>query len=109
MDNNAINRFLIYHSPGTGKSFTALWILLNFIRVFEKKTVILVKSQGFILEFKQRIFSWYSYTFSFLNPLPGITNYQQFINKYLELHTYIIFCKSIASFNDEELVKEYND
>ncbi|KAG4090896.1 hypothetical protein H8356DRAFT_1321146 [Neocallimastix lanati (nom. inval.)] len=73
------------------------------VKVFEKKTVILVKSQGFILEFKQRISSWYSYTFSFLNPLPGITNYQQFINKYLEFHTYIIFCKSIASFNDEEL------
>ncbi|KAG4103659.1 hypothetical protein H8356DRAFT_1420109 [Neocallimastix lanati (nom. inval.)] len=31
-DNNAIKRFLIYHSPGTGKSFTALWIHLNFIR-----------------------------------------------------------------------------
>jgi len=44
-DNNAIKRFLIYHSPGTGKSFTALWIQLNFIRAFEKKTIILVKSQ----------------------------------------------------------------
>ncbi|KAG4085900.1 hypothetical protein H8356DRAFT_847706, partial [Neocallimastix lanati (nom. inval.)] len=91
------------------KSFTALWIQLNFIRVFEKKTIILVKSQESILEFKQRIASWYSYTFKFLKPLPGITNYQQFINKYIEFHTYITFCKYISSFNDEELVKEYND
>jgi len=46
-DNNVIKRFfLIYHSPGTGKSFTALWIPLNFIKVFEKKTLILVKSLG---------------------------------------------------------------
>jgi len=29
-DNKAIKRFLIYHSPGTGKSFTALWITIKF-------------------------------------------------------------------------------
>jgi len=82
-DNNAIKRFLISHSSDTGKSFTALWILLNFIKVFEKKTLILIKCEESILEFKQWKSSWYSYTFNFLKPLPEITNYhQQFINKY---------------------------
>jgi len=26
-ENEVVSRFLIYHSPGTGKSFTALWII----------------------------------------------------------------------------------
>jgi len=64
-DNNAIKQFLINHSSGTGKSFTALWILLNFIKVFEKKSIILVKSRESNLKFNQRIASWYSYTFNF--------------------------------------------
>ena len=102
-ENDAIRRFLIYHSPGTGKSFTAMWIILNFIEVYDKPTIILVKSKESIQEFKQRIESWYSYTFSYREPLEGIKNYQQFINKYIEFHTYITFCKSVEEPNFIEL------
>ncbi|ORX80874.1 hypothetical protein BCR32DRAFT_245326 [Anaeromyces robustus] len=72
-ENEVINRFLIYHSPGTGKSFTALWITLNFITIYNKPSIILVKSKESIIEFTQRIKSWYSYTFSYYTPLPNIT------------------------------------
>jgi len=99
-DNEVIKRFLIYHSPGTGKSFTALWILLNFIDTYEKPCIILVKSKEAIMEFKQRIASWYTYTFNYHHPPIGISNYQQFIKKYIEFHTYITFCKSIEKIKD---------
>ncbi|OUM56840.1 hypothetical protein PIROE2DRAFT_18382 [Piromyces sp. E2] len=70
-NNDVIKRFLIYHSPGTGKSFTALWILLNFIDSYEKPSIILVKNQEAIMEFKQRIASWYTYTFNYRHPPIG--------------------------------------
>ena len=64
-ENENIQNFLIYHSPGTGKSFTALWILLNFIYVYDNPCLILVKSKEAIDEFKHRVETWYSYTFSY--------------------------------------------
>jgi len=99
-NNDVIKRFLIYHSPGTGKSFTALWILLNFIDSYEKPSIILVKSKEAIMEFKQRIESWYMYTFNYRRPPLGISNYQQFIKRYIEFHTFITFCKSIENIKD---------
>ncbi|ORX78473.1 hypothetical protein BCR32DRAFT_282219 [Anaeromyces robustus] len=94
-ENEIVRRFLIYHSSGTGKSFTALWIILNFINVYHKPSIILVKSKESIMEFTQRVKSWYSFTFKYSTPLPNINNYQQFIKKYIEFHTYLTFCKSI--------------
>jgi len=105
-DNEVIKRFLIYHSPGTGKSFTALWILLNFIDTYEKPCIILVKSREAIMEFKQRIASWYTYTFNYRHPPIGITNYQQFIKRYIEFHTFITFCKSIEKVKDISIYED---
>ena len=105
-DNEVIKRFLIYHSPGTGKSFTALWILLNFIDTYEKPCIILVKSKEAIMEFKQRIASWYTYTFSYLHPPIGISNYQQFIKRYIEFHTFITFCKSTEKIKDISIYED---
>ncbi|ORX41420.1 hypothetical protein BCR36DRAFT_468396, partial [Piromyces finnis] len=99
-NNDVVKRFLIYHSPGTGKSFTALWILLNFIDVYEKPSIILVKSKEAIMEFKQRINLWYTYTYNYRTPPTGITNYHQFIKRYIEFHTYITFCKSVENIKD---------
>lgn len=99
-NNEVVKRFLIYHSPGTGKSFTALWILLNFIDIYEKPSIILVKSKEAIIEFKQRISLWYTYTFNYRTPPTGITNYHQFIKRYIEFYTYITFCKSIDNIKD---------
>jgi len=59
-ENEVVRRFLIYHSPGTGKSFTALWIILNFINVYIKPCIILVKSKEAIDEFSKRVKAWYS-------------------------------------------------
>ena len=105
-ENDTIDRFLIYHSPGTGKSFTALWITLNYINVYNKPTIILVKSIESIMEFKQRIASWYNYTFKFYHPPQNVNNYKQFISKYIEFHTYITFCKSL---DDEKPNSNYDD
>ncbi|ORX48715.1 hypothetical protein BCR36DRAFT_293266 [Piromyces finnis] len=60
-DNKFVKRILIYHSPDTGKSLTALWILLNFITIYDKPSIILVKLKEAISEFKQRINLWYTY------------------------------------------------
>ncbi|ORX48889.1 P-loop containing nucleoside triphosphate hydrolase protein, partial [Piromyces finnis] len=99
-DNEAVKRFLIYHPPGSGKSYTALWILLNFINFYEKPAIILVKNKESIINFKSRIESWYSFTFNFYKPPEGITNYQQFIKKYIEFYTYFSFFKSIKNIED---------
>ncbi|ORX38100.1 hypothetical protein BCR36DRAFT_313567 [Piromyces finnis] len=99
-DNEAVKRFLIYHPPGSGKSYTALWILLNFINFYEKPAIILVKNKESIINFKSRIESWYSFTFNFNKPPEGITNYQQFIKKYIEFYTYFSFFKSIKNIED---------
>jgi len=106
INNEKIKRFLIYHSQGTGKSFTVLWILLNFIDFYEKPAIILVKSQESIFEFKRRIASWYSYTFNYYKPPAGINDYQQFINKYIEFHTYITFCKSVENIEDINIYED---
>ena len=105
-DNDTIKRFLIYHSPGTGKSFTALWILLNFIDIYKKPTIILVKSKEAIMEFKQRIQSWYSYTFNYYHPPKGINNYHQFIKQYIEFHTYITFCNLVEKTGDPSIYED---
>ena len=105
-NNEVIKRFLIYHSPGTGKSFTALWILLNFIDTYEKPSIILIKSKEAIMEFKQRIKSWYEYTFNERRPPMGINNYEKFIKKYIEFHTFITFCKSIKNKKDISIYED---
>ncbi|ORX41595.1 hypothetical protein BCR36DRAFT_339198, partial [Piromyces finnis] len=102
-ENEIAKRFLIYHSPGTGKSFTALWILLNFIDIYKKPSIILVKSKEAIMEFKQRVALWYAYTYNYRQPPTGITNYHQFIKRYIEFHTYITFCKSVETIKDISL------
>jgi len=101
-ENKVIRRFLIYHTPGTGKSFTALWIILNFINVYKKPSIILVKSKEAITEFTERVKAWYSYTFNYYPPLPNIENYKQFIKKYIDFRTYIAFCKSIGDDDDDD-------
>ncbi|KAG4081993.1 hypothetical protein H8356DRAFT_1320432, partial [Neocallimastix lanati (nom. inval.)] len=45
IEENWSTDFLIYHSPGTGKSFTALWIAIKFINVYKKPCIILVKGK----------------------------------------------------------------
>ncbi|KAG4081410.1 hypothetical protein H8356DRAFT_972006 [Neocallimastix lanati (nom. inval.)] len=69
-ENEVVNRFLIYHSPGTGKSFTALWIALKFINVYKKPCIILVKGKEAITEFTKRVKTWYDYTFEYYPHLP---------------------------------------
>jgi len=98
-ENDAIDRFLIYHPPGTGKSLTALWILYNFIEMYNKPTIILLKSKESFDEFQQRVNSWYNYTFKFYDTLSGVNNGEEFTKKYIKFHSYITFCRSL---NDDD-------
>ncbi len=108
-ENEVVRRFLIYHSPGTGKSFTALWIILNFINVYIKPCIILVKSKDAIHEFSKRVKAWYSYTFKYYPPLPNVENYKQFIKRYIDFRTYITFCSSIKDIVDKNTDTDGND
>ncbi|KAG4084028.1 hypothetical protein H8356DRAFT_1016547 [Neocallimastix lanati (nom. inval.)] len=108
-ENEVVNRFLIYHSPGTGKSFTALWIALKFINVYKKPCIILVKGKEAITEFTKRVKTWYDYTFEYYPHLPNVKDYKEFIKKYIEFRTYITFCNDIKSINDSNTDTDGND
>eukprot|EP00833_Pecoramyces_ruminatium_P016277 jgi/Orpsp1_1/1190309/evm.model.d7180000078174.1 len=96
--NKKIKRFLIYHSPGSGKSFIALWIIKNFLEEFHKKAIILVKNKETIMEFQQRVALWYKYNYTdYDHP----NSYHEFIDKYIEFKTYYQFCNSICVTNDK--------
>ncbi|KAG4082634.1 hypothetical protein H8356DRAFT_1066021 [Neocallimastix lanati (nom. inval.)] len=108
-ENEVVNRFLIYHSPGTGKSFTALWIALKFINVYKKPCIILVKGKEAITEFTKRVKTWYDYTFEYYPHLPNVKDYKEFIKKYIEFRTYITFCNDIQNINDSNTDTDGND
>ncbi|KAG4082384.1 hypothetical protein H8356DRAFT_1386389 [Neocallimastix lanati (nom. inval.)] len=108
-ENEVVNRFLIYHSPGTGKSFTALWIALKFINVYKKPCIILVKGKEAITEFTKRVKTWYDYTFEYYPHLPNVKDYKEFIKKYIEFRTYITFCNDIKNINDSNTDTDGND
>ncbi|KAG4082044.1 hypothetical protein H8356DRAFT_1438059 [Neocallimastix lanati (nom. inval.)] len=108
-ENEVVNRFLIYHSPGTGKSFTALWIALKFINVYKKPCIILVKGKEAITEFTKRVKTWYDYTFEYYPHLPNVKDYKEFIKKYIEFRTYITFCNDIQNINDINTDTDGND
>ncbi|KAL6590731.1 hypothetical protein U3516DRAFT_855866 [Neocallimastix sp. 'constans'] len=108
-ENEVVNRFLIYHSPGTGKSFTALWIALKFINVYKKPCIILVKGKEAITEFTKRVKTWYDYTFEYYPHLPNVKDYKEFIKKYIEFRTYITFCNDIKNINDNNTDTDGND
>ncbi|KAL6588785.1 hypothetical protein U3516DRAFT_861916 [Neocallimastix sp. 'constans'] len=108
-ENEVVNRFLIYHSPGTGKSFTALWIALKFINVHKKPCIILVKGKEAITEFTKRVKTWYDYTFEYYPHLPNVKDYKEFIKKYIEFRTYITFCNDIKNINDSNTDTDGND
>jgi len=108
-ENEVVNRFLIYHSPGTGKSFTALWIALKFINVYKKPCIILVKCKEAITEFTKRVKTWYDYTFEYYPHLPNVKDYKEFIKKYIEFRTYITFCNDIQNINDSNTDTDGND
>ncbi|KAL6611807.1 hypothetical protein U3516DRAFT_871082 [Neocallimastix sp. 'constans'] len=108
-ENEVVNRFLIYHSLGTGKSFTALWIALKFINVYKKPCIILVKGKEAITEFTKRVKTWYDYTFEYYPHLPNVKDYKEFIKKYIEFRTYITFCNDIKNINDSNTDTDGND
>ncbi|KAG4082244.1 hypothetical protein H8356DRAFT_1336818, partial [Neocallimastix lanati (nom. inval.)] len=93
-ENEVVNRFLIYHSPGTGKSFTALWIALKFINVYKKPCIILVKGKEAITEFTKTCKD-----LIIKNLSKSILNFAR----------YITFCNDIKNINDINTDTDGND